>query len=46
MQESFFNLFVDIFSLRKKRGHIHFPNFCDKILCMSVNFRVVLEAYK
>ena len=46
MQESFFDLFVDIFSLRMKRGHIHFLIFCDKILCMSVDFRVVWGAYK
>ena len=46
MKESFFDLFVDIFSLRTKRGHIHFLIFCDKILCMSVDFRVVWGAYK
>lgn len=46
MQESFFDLFVDIFSLRMKRGHIHFPCFCGKILRMSVDFRVVFGAYK
>ena len=46
MQESFFDLFVDIFSLRMKQGHIHFLIFCDKILCMSVDFRVVWGAYK
>lgn len=34
-------LFVDIFSLRMKRGHIHFLIFFDKILCMSVDFWVV-----
>lgn len=31
---------------RMKRGHIHFLIFCDKILCMSVDFRMVWGAYK